>query len=113
MEKLAVAAVGAVGAAYAADWWLGFSHDRKLANAGLKALEYMLRREAEGKASTVEPFITTARGPLRDKEFLVFEDYSATFGQIDEESNRLAQLLRASGVEPGQYVSILWVVMRV
>lgn len=38
-----------------------------------------------------------------------FEDsYRATFKQVDEETNRLAQLLVASGVKPGSCVAVLF-----
>lgn len=76
MEKIAIAGFGVVGTLYAADYLLGVRHDLNIANAGAKALEYMLAREAAGKASTCEPFITTARGPMADKEFLVSLDES-------------------------------------
>jgi acyl-coenzyme A synthetase/AMP-(fatty) acid ligase len=81
-----------------------------MGDAAAKTLQSLLDREAEGKASTVEPFITTARGSDANREFLVFEDggfsYSSTFAQADAETNRLAQLLVAAGVKPGDVVSI-------
>jgi hypothetical protein len=70
MEK-AVIAAGLTGALWLADYGLGFTHDLGMQKSGLRALEYLLREEAAGRASVVEPFITTARGANANKDFLV------------------------------------------
>lgn len=107
LQTLAAGVGAALAGAYLVDYQLGIRHDLKMAKAGAKTLQYLLDREAEGKASTVEPFITTARDPkTKDRQFLMFEDYSATFAQADEETNRLTQLLVARGVKPGDVVAI-------
>lgn len=104
--SIAAGLAALLGSAYLVDYELGIRHDLKYAKAGEKTLKYLLEREAEGKASVVEPFITTARGPDADREFLVFEDYSASFRGADIETNRLAQLLVSKGVKPGDVVAI-------
>jgi acyl-CoA synthetase (AMP-forming)/AMP-acid ligase II len=56
---------------------------------------------------TIPALLRHAAARHGDREFLRFPDVSLTFAQVDEETDRLAMALAATGVRPGDRVAIM------